>query len=223
MEGSGTDRTYGLLGTGNNEEAPREESRAPEEGDGPPTIINRQLRRELRPKLLTPKSRNSEARIPNSGDARGLSPLTWAQIREGARTAMRGLFEKASADPSSGAYGMLEIMCLNELVEVQLKTREMDALEVFRARNQGRQLEMKAERLQSQNQLAEAQTEKLRLDIRMLEDKIAQITEKALQASEAKKTGRPFNYERALNQISAVIGLRGGDEFLHDEQESESN
>jgi hypothetical protein len=136
---------------------------------------------------------------------------------------MRALFETAIADRSSDAYRMLEIMCLNELVEAQLKTREMDALEVFRARNQGKELEMKAGRFQSQNQLMQAQTEKLRLQNRMLEDKIAQITEQALQASEAKKGGRPFDYERALNQISAVIGLRGGEEFLHDEQQQQSN
>ena len=28
---------------------------------------------------------------------------------------------------------------------------------------------------------------------------------------------KPFDYDRALNQISAVIGLRPGEEFQHDE------
>jgi hypothetical protein len=152
-----------------------------------------------------------------------LAPLTWGTIRQGARVAVRDLFEKAIADPSSDAYRMLEIMCLNELVEAELKTREMDALEVFRARNQGKEVEMKAGRIQIQNKVAEAQTEKLRLQIRMLEETIAQIREKAIQACQAKKDARPFDYERALNQISAVIGLRGGEEFLHDEQEPQAN
>jgi hypothetical protein len=165
-------------------------------------------------------SEQADMQVQSGGD---LPPLTWATIRQQARPALRALFETAIADRSSDAYRMLEIMCLNELVEAQLKTREMDALEVFRARNQGKELEMKAGRFQSQNQLMQAQTEKLRLQNRMLEDKIAQITEQALQASEAKKGGRPFDYERALNQISAVIGLRGGEEFLHDEQQQQSN
>ena len=171
---------------------------------------------------------DTEMHLSEQADTQGrsgsdLPPLTWAAIRQEARPAMREIFEKAIADRSSDAYRMLEIMCLNELVEAQLKTREMDALEVFRARNQGKELEMKAGRFQSQNQLMEAQTQKLRLQIRMLEDKIAQITEQALQASEAKKEARPFDYERALNQISAVIGLRGGEEFLHDEQQQQAN
>ena len=167
--------------------------------------------------IQNPKSKMGPPRLPHSGETP--EPLSSARIRQGARTAVRELFEKASADPASDAYRMLEIMCLNEMVEAELKTREMDALEVFRARNQGRELEMKAARLHSQNTLAEAQTEKLRLQIRMLEEQMAQIREKALQASEAKKAGRPFDYERALHQISAVIGLRGGEEFLHDEAE----
>ena len=224
MEGSGKDTADGLQGTGNREQALRRESIAPAGSHRPSPIINRQLRRALRPKLLTPKSRNPEARILNPGGAaQRPSPLTWAKVGEGARTAMRALFENALADPSSGACRLLEIMCVSELVEVQLKTREMDAADIFRARNQGKELEMKAARLQSQNQLAEAQTEMLRLQIRALEGKMAQITEKALQANEAKKAGRPFDYERALNQISAVIGLRGGEEFLHDEQQQQSN
>jgi hypothetical protein len=177
-----------------------------------------------------PGTPNPEPRIPNPaeegqernpGQPRELPPLTWAGIRQGARVAMRELFQNALTDPSSDAYHMLEIMCLNELVEAQLKTREFDAVEVLRARNQAKELEVKAARAQSQNKLVEMQAEKLRLQIRVLEDKFAQIREKAEQAGEAKKGGRPFDYERALNQISAVIGLRGGEEFLHDEQEAQ--
>lgn len=173
-------------------------------------------------KIQSPKAKIEEALIPNLGGAESPLPLTGAQIRQKARAAVRDLFQKAIADPSSDAYRLLEILCLNELVEAELKTREMDVLEVFRARNQGRDLEMKAARLHRQNQLTEVQTEKLRLQIRGLEDKIAQIRQEALQASEAKKAARPFDYERALNQISAVIGLRGEEEFVHDEQEPQA-
>jgi hypothetical protein len=47
--------------------------------------------------------------------------------------------------------------------------------------------------------------------------KIGQFVHQAQKALAQKK---PFDYDRALNQISAVIGLRGGEEFYHDEKES---
>ena len=43
-----------------------------------------------------------------------------------------------------------------------------------------------------------------------------------LQARKALAEQKPFDYERALNQISAVIGLGGGEEFLHDEEAAEA-
>jgi hypothetical protein len=160
---------------------------------------------------------------PNPGQAPDLAPLTWVEIKQEARSAVRELLQKARADPSSDAYRILEIMCLNELIEAQLKRREYDLMEVFRARNQAKELDVKAARVESQNKLVEAQIERLRLMNRALEDMLAQITQKAREASEATKEGRPFDYERALNQISAVIGLRGGEEFLHDEQQAQPN
>ena len=33
---------------------------------------------------------------------------------------------------------------------------------------------------------------------------------------------KSFDYDRALNQISALVGLRGGEEFLHDELQTEA-
>jgi hypothetical protein len=40
-----------------------------------------------------------------------------------------------------------------------------------------------------------------------------EIGSSLLQARKALAEKKPFDYERALNQISAVIGLRGGEEF----------
>ena len=33
---------------------------------------------------------------------------------------------------------------------------------------------------------------------------------------------KSFDYDRALNQISTLVGLRGGEEFLHDELQTEA-
>jgi hypothetical protein len=160
---------------------------------------------------------------PNRHQGPDLPPLTWVEIKQEARSAVRELLQKALADPSSDAYRILEIMCLNELIEGQLKKREYDLMEVFRARNQAKELEVKAARVESLNKLAEAQIARLRLLNRALKDTLAQIAQKAREASEATKEGRPFDYERALNQISAVIGLRGGEEFEHDEEQTQPN
>jgi len=154
---------------------------------------------------------------------RAAQHLSQAEIKEKAHESLRGELEKAAADPASGPYRFLEILCLYELIEADLKPREMDVLELFRAHNQGRALEMKAARLQSQNKVAEAQTEVLRQKIRRQKGEIAQMRQQAARPSEAKKAEKPFNYDRALNQISAVIGLRGGEEFEHDEQQPRGN
>src|SRR6516225_661005 len=131
---------------------------------------------------------------------RAPAPLNWMEIVErGARPAMRESFENALADRASDVYRFLEIMCQNELVEVELKKRKMDVLEVFRACNQGKALAMKAARVQSQNEFAETQTELQRLHIRLLKDKIAKMREKGRQAGKAKKGEKPFDYDRALN------------------------
>jgi len=179
--------------------------------------------RVLRPKPLSRRA-TIQNRKSNPGNARLPSALTQAEIRErGARPAMRQVFEEALADPSSDVYRFLELMCLNELVEAELKTREMNVLEVLRAFNQARTLELKVARVQSQNTVAETQTKLAGLQFRLLTSKIAGINKREIaQGSEPNKGVKPFNYERALNQISAVIGLRPGEEFLHDEQKPEA-
>jgi hypothetical protein len=149
--------------------------------------------------------------------------LSRATIKEAAQGKAVVMFRNAIADPTSDAYRMIEIMCVNELIEAELKTREYDALEVFRARNQAKELEVKTAHLESQNGLAYAQTEKLHLQIQELKDRIAEIKEKVRQAKEARSGGRQFDYDRALEQISTLVGLRGPEEFLDEEQEQQPN
>ena len=121
----------------------------------------------------------------------------------------------------SDAYAILELLCVNEFINAKLKTSEMDALEVYRARNQGKEVALKAARLERQNKLDQARTEKLRLEIQKLKTERAGVRKELREAKEAEKQGQPFNYERALNQISAVIGLRGPEEFRIEKEEEE--
>ena len=135
-----------------------------------------------------------------------------------ARKMLREFLEKAIADPNSDAYTILEIICLNHLIEARLKTREMDVMEVLQARNQGKQLAGKAAQAEAQTKKLAIETDKARLQSRLLKHDLAQIRKEVRQAQEAKDGGRPFDYERTLNQISAVVGLRGPEEFRYEKQ-----
>ena len=153
---------------------------------------------------------------PVDGVPRRTLPMARAEIVEAGWEKVREGLEKAKADPSSDAYAMLEILCVNEFINAKMKIREYDAVELFRARNQGKELALKAAHLERQNELIEAKTEKLRLENRALKHKLVLVKKETLQARKAK--GKPFNYDRALNQISAVIGLRGEEMFRHEKR-----
>jgi hypothetical protein len=163
------------------------------------------------------KSAELESRTRNPVSQASL-PLSRADILAPAREKLRELLEKALEDPSSDAYTMLEIICLHHLIEAELKTREMDVMEVLRARSQGKQLAVRAAQSEAHTKHLATQTEKVRLQNRMLKHDLRQIRKELRQAEEAKSGGRPFDYERTLNQISAVIGLRGPEKFRYEEQ-----
>jgi hypothetical protein len=126
--------------------------------------------------------------------------------------------ENAKDEPASDALTILKILCVNDSIDSTLQTRESDAVLAYRARHEEKGLALKAARVEKQNELDDARTAKLRLEKQQLEQKIDLVREQARQACEAKKMGQPFNYERALNQISAVIGLRGPEMFRHEQR-----
>jgi hypothetical protein len=168
------------------------------------------------------KSAELESRTRNPVSQASL-PLSRADILAPAREKLRELLEKALDDPFSDAYTMLEIICLHHLIEAELKTREMDVMEVLRARSQGKQLAVRAAQSEAHTKHLATQTEKVRLQNRMLKHDLRQIRKELRQAEEAKSGGRPFDYERTLNQISAVIGLRGPEKFRYEEQTSQAS
>jgi predicted MarR family transcription regulator len=176
-------------------------------------------RRARKPEAGSPEL---ESRTRNSG-SQGSQPLNRADILAPAREKLRELLEKALADPSSDAYTMLEIICMNHLIEAELKTREMDVMEVLRARSHGKQLAVKTAQLEAHTKHLATQTEKARLQNRMLKHDLMQIRKELRQAEEARSGGRAFDYERTLNQISAVIGLRGPEKFRYEKQEPQAS
>jgi len=195
------------------------ESRA--RGTGPRVPRQRYVRN--RP-IQNPKSKIQNSRTPSlqsafpNPETQGPLAISRADILGPARVKMRDVLEKAIADPNSDAYTMLEIICLNHLIEAELKTREMDVTEVLRARNQGKQMAVKAAESEAHAKNLEIQTEKASLQNRMLEHDLAQIRKELQQAGKAQKGSRTFDYERTLNQISAVVGLRGPEKFRYEKQ-----
>jgi hypothetical protein len=147
--------------------------------------------------------------------------VTRAEILALGHQVVRKLLEEVKADPSSDAYAILEPLCVNEFMNVKLKTSEMDALDIYRAHNQGKELALKAGHLERQNKLDEAKTDKLRLEIQKFQAEIAEVRRKVREATEAKKQRKHFDYERTLNQISAVVGLRGPEEFRIEKEDEE--
>jgi hypothetical protein len=147
--------------------------------------------------------------------------VTRAEILALGHQVVRKLLEEVKADPSSDAYAILELLCVNEFMSAKLKTPEVDALDIYRAHNQGKELALKAGHLERQSKLDEAKADKLRLEIQKFQAELAEVRKKVREATEARKQRKRFDYERTLNQISAVVGLRGPEEFRIEEEDEE--
>jgi hypothetical protein len=84
-------------------------------------------------------------------------------------------------------------------MSAKLKTPEMDALDIYRAHNQGKELALKAGHLERQSKLDEAKADKLRLEIQKFQAELAEVRKKVREATEARKQRKRFDYERTLS------------------------
>jgi hypothetical protein len=133
---------------------------------------------------------------------------------EKARAEVEELVADFLADPGGDAAQMARTLLLGCVVKQHTQEEEKALCELQ---------EQKEARMVLQQDLGtlavgrlNAHTRNRRLadelrNARMRHDKIGGYV---LQARKALAEKKPFDYERALNQISQVIGLRGGEEFL---------
>ena len=214
---------YRLQGTGYR--SPKSRTSNPESRSrGTGSSVPRRRYVRSRP-IQNPKSKiqnrgtpNPKSRTRGNRGQGGPLALSREDILGPAREMLHELLAKAIADPKSDAYTMLEIICLNHLIESKLKTREMDVMELLQARSQGKQLTFKAAHAEAQTNKLTVETDQVRLENDVLKHNLSQIRKELRQAQTAKSEGRPFDYERTLNQISAVVGLRGPEEFRYEKQ-----
>jgi hypothetical protein len=139
---------------------------------------------------------------------------------EQARAQVAQLVADFLADPGGEAAQMARTLLLGCMVKEQTLEEEGALRELQEQKEARVALEEDVGTLAVGCSNADTRNRRLANELRharMWHDK---ITGYALQARKALAEKKPFDYERALNQIAAVIGLRGGEEFLHDEEET---
>ena len=141
------------------------------------------------------------------------------QALDGARANVEHLLAAFRADPGGEAGQMARIMLLNYMIQEQNKDEEQTLRELLERKVKQAILEEDVGTLALRRLNADTRSQKLGEALRQARAKHAKIDHYLDQAQKALAEKRPFDYERALNQISAVIGLRGPEEFLRDEAE----
>lgn len=108
------------------------------------------------------------------------------------------MVEEAANDPSSETGKLVKCLLLTQMTTEDTGIKDLEALlEEERRRDQiEKELEIKKAELKQKER-------KLKIEIRKVND-VRQITAKAQRAVDNHK---PFDYDRALKQISAVIGV----------------
>jgi hypothetical protein len=138
-------------------------------------------------------------------------------MAEKAGTQVQQLMAELLADPAGEAAQVVRTMLLGYTMK-DWKQEEQVVRELQNEKEARVVLEQDVGALAVGNLNAHTRNLRLADELREAQSRHGKIGECILQARRAQAAHRPFDYERALNQISAVIGLRGGEEFLHDEQ-----
>ena len=137
-----------------------------------------------------------------------------AAVVEKARAQVDQLMADFLADPGGEAAQMARTLLLGGMVKEQTREEESVLCELQEHKVARTVLEedlgtLAVGRLNDHTRNRRLADELL--NARMRQNEIGTYVSQARRSLAEKK---PFDYERALNQISAVIGLRGGEEFL---------
>ncbi len=143
-------------------------------------------------------------------------------VVEKARAQVEELVADLLADPGGEAAQVAKTLLLNSMVKEQTRQEE-EALRELQGQGEARvMLEEDVGTLAVDSLNAHTRSSRLADELRVARichHKIGHYVDWARKALAEKK---PFDYERALKQISAVIGLSEREEFLHDEQATEA-
>jgi len=150
-------------------------------------------------------------------------PTASRPVVEKARTQVAQLVAAFLADPGGEAAQMARTLLLGCLLKEQNQEEETALRELQEQKEARTALEEDVGTLAAGRLNDQRRNRRLAHELRHARMWHDTITGYTLQARKALAEKKPFDYERALNQISAVIGLRGGEEFLHDEEKPQAN
>ena len=132
------------------------------------------------------------------------------------------IFLAAKVDPNTTAAKMMHILLLSGLVNSKKNVEEVETEKLLSETARREDAELKLKRLsterfnaETRRVLADQQADKLKFEVKRLQAQTKAITSDLKErldairerAERAKDHGRPFDYDRALKQISAVIGV----------------
>jgi len=138
----------------------------------------------------------------------------WEAVVEKARAQVDQLMADFLADPDGEAAQMARTLLLGGMVKEQTQEEEKVLCELQEHKVARTVLEDDLGTLAVGRLNDHTRTRRLVGELRHARWRNDEVAACLLQLRKALAEKKPFDYERALNQISAVIGLRGGEEFL---------
>jgi len=143
-----------------------------------------------------------------------------AQVVASARANVEALLAAFVADPGGEAGEMARTLLFNSMLKEQTQQEEQTLRRLQEHKHRGTVLAEDLETMAVERLNADARSQGLAEALRLAQVQRRTIGHCVAEAQQALTEKKPFDYDRALNQISAVIGLRGGEEFLvHSEVE----
>ena len=137
-----------------------------------------------------------------------------AQALNSARAHVEQMLAAFLADPRGEAGQMARTLLLNSLVRDQTRQEEQTLRELEEQKRHRGVLAEDVETLAVSRLNAHTRNQELGEALHQAQVRHTKIGHYTLQAQKALAENKPFDYDRALEQISAVIGLRGPEEFL---------
>jgi hypothetical protein len=135
-------------------------------------------------------------------------------VVEKARTQAERLVADLLADPGGEVAQIARTLLLGCLVKEQTQEEEKALRELQEQKEARMVLEEDMGTLAVGRLNVQVRNRRLADELRNARMRHDEIGGYLLKARKALAEKKPFDYERALNQIAAVIGLRGGEQFL---------
>ncbi len=137
-----------------------------------------------------------------------------AQVVSTARAKVERLLADFLSDPGGEAGEMARAMLFHFMMKEQTQQEEDTLRRLQHHKHRGTVLVEDLETMAVKRLNADTRNQQLVEAVRLAEAQHRSIGQCVAQAQQALAENRPFDYQRALEKISAVIGLSGEEEFV---------